>query len=94
MQGSIFKIMTFISVKGIAFLSTFPPRACGIATYTTDLMTAIVDKFPSFNLIPIPIEKGIEHIYPFYTPLKLNVSDLGSFDRLKEYINTSSDIDM
>lgn len=94
MQGSIFKIMTFISVKGIAFLSTFPPRACGIATYTTDLMTAIVDKFPSFNLIPIPIENGIEHIYPFYTPLKLNVSDHGSFDRLKEYINTSTDIDM
>lgn len=42
--------------KGVAFLSTFPPRACGIATYTTDLINAIASKFEeSYRLIPIPI---------------------------------------
>lgn len=81
--------------KGIGFLSTFPPRACGIATYTTDLMMAIADKFQSFDLIPIPIEtRGASYAYPFDASHKLDVSDPASFDRLSEYIHTSTDIDM
>jgi len=87
--------MASTSKKGIGFLSTFPPRACGIATYTTDLMLAIADKFHSFNLIPIPIENGgVGHAYRFASTQKLDVSDPCSFDRLMEYINTSADIDM
>ncbi|NGF55387.1 glycosyltransferase [Parapedobacter sp. SGR-10] len=87
--------MASTSKKGIGFLSTFPPRACGIATYTTDLMRAIAGKFHSFNLIPIPIEsEGAGHAYQFDTPQRLDVSDPGSFDRLTEYINTATDIDM
>ncbi|MFZ4262143.1 glycosyltransferase [Sphingobacterium sp. HJSM2_6] len=87
--------MTLISKKGIAFLSTFPPRACGIATYTTDLMTAIEHKFHAFNLLPIPIENdGIEQVYDFESNQKLQVYVPNSFDRLIEHINSTSTIDL
>ncbi len=35
--------------KNIIFLSTYPPRACGIATFTADLIKNLGDAFPSNN---------------------------------------------
>ncbi|WP_293901745.1 glycosyltransferase [Sphingobacterium sp. UBA5670] len=68
--------------RGIAFLSTYPPRACGIATYTTDLMKAISSKFEeSFRLIPIPIID--DHTSQYDCPLgKLDIADPLSFDSI------------
>lgn len=43
----------------ILFVSSFPPRECGIATYTQDLMNAITEKFgESFSLKICPIENN------------------------------------
>lgn len=36
----------------IGFVATFPPRKCGIATFTKDLVTAIDKKFNSHGLKP------------------------------------------
>lgn len=82
--------------RGIAFLSTFPPRACGIATYTTDLMKAISAKFQqSYDLIPIPIEEcSGKHIYDDAPFGIINMDDARSFDYLFEKIKLSKQVDL
>src|SRR5690606_27852719 len=78
--------------RGIAFLSTYPPRACGIATYTTDLMKAIASKFEeSYRLIPIPIIDDITSQED--GPLgKLDIANPLSFDTILENILFDQDI--
>ncbi|WP_437918788.1 glycosyltransferase [Sphingobacterium sp. LRF_L2] len=88
--------MTITQKKGIVFLSTFPPRACGIATYTTDLMTAISDKFlHAYELIPVPIEnEANKFVYDFVHDYVLNISEEDSFNDLLVHLNSSADIDL
>ncbi|MEI2272966.1 glycosyltransferase [Sphingobacterium sp. ML3W] len=82
--------------RGIAFLSTFPPRACGIATYTTDLMKAISSKFEdSYDLIPIPIVETRDQANYDQAPLGiLEIGDPVSFDTLFENIQHYKNIDI
>lgn len=78
--------------KGLAFLSTFPPRACGIATYTTDLINAIASKFEeSYRLIPIPIVDN--NTSQDDGPLgKLDILNPLSFDNILQNILCDLDI--
>lgn len=88
--------MISTSKRGIAFLSTFPPRACGIATYTTDLIKAISSKFQgSYHLIPIPIEESKS--YTDYDSALLGILDMAdplSFDAIFENIQLYKHIDL
>ena len=39
----------------IAFIGNYLPRQCGIATFTTDLCTAVATEFGSGHLFAIPV---------------------------------------
>lgn len=61
---------TLASVKEVAYVSTFPPRKCGIATFTADLVSSIskLDRLNAQRVISIdgrrlfkPAYAGIEH---------------------------------
>ncbi len=44
-------------ISEIVFLTFYPPRKSGIATYSQDLMEALLKKFgPSFKLTVLPLE--------------------------------------
>ena len=48
---------------GILFITTCPPRECGIATYSQDLISAIRNKFgQSFTISVCPVESAAEPI--------------------------------
>ncbi len=58
------------SVKEVAYLSTFPPRKCGIATFTADLVNSIsqLNKLKDQRVISIdgrrlfkPVYGGVQH---------------------------------
>ena len=88
--------MSILSKTSIAFISTFPPRACGIATYTTDLISAIESKFnKAYKLMTIPLEiKGMHHDYGNKQEYILETFDTHSYLMLANHLNSSREIDI
>jgi glycosyltransferase involved in cell wall biosynthesis len=78
----------------ILFITSYPPRECGIATYSQDLITALNKKFSnSFNIGICALESEDEkHDYSGETEYILNVDDPGSFASLAKNINDDTDI--
>ncbi|PJJ67314.1 glycosyltransferase [Chryseobacterium geocarposphaerae] len=80
----------------IIFISTFPPKVCGIATYTQDLIKSLHSKFgESFETIICPMEtEGENYEYEEHPEYKLNISDAVSFLELAEKINRNDNIQL
>jgi glycosyltransferase involved in cell wall biosynthesis len=80
----------------ILFISSHPPRECGIATYSQDLLKALNDKFKrSFKLSICPIETDSErHIYSDDVKYILNTDYPKAFITLAKFINDSDNIKM
>jgi glycosyltransferase involved in cell wall biosynthesis len=80
----------------ILFISSFPPRECGIATYSQDLIKALKNKFNhSFKISICPLESDSEkHIY--HEPIRyvLNADVSIDFINLAETINFDENIKM
>ncbi len=53
-----------VNKAGLLFITTCPPRECGIATYSQDLITAIRNKFSSsFSISLCPVASSKEPLY-------------------------------
>ncbi|WP_276877403.1 glycosyltransferase [Chryseobacterium joostei] len=80
----------------IVFISTFPPKVCGIATYCQDLVTSLQLKFKeSFKIIICPMETEDEkYQYTEKIEYSLNTSDAISYLELAERINKNDNIQL
>jgi glycosyltransferase involved in cell wall biosynthesis len=78
----------------ILFITSYPPRECGIASYSQDLITALNKKFSnSFNVSICALESENErHDYTGEIEYILNVDDPGSFASVANNINDDDDI--
>src|SRR5450759_1416947 len=92
-----------ISVKGqsenlpeILFVTSYPPRECGIATYSHDLINALNNKFSSsFSIKVCALESGDEaYSYPVEVKYVLKTSLADSYERLAIAINKDEHIKM
>ncbi len=72
----------------VLFMTSFPPRECGIATYSQDLLKALDNKFnDSFSLKVCALEAGrSNHIYPGEVEYILNTEDATEFVALSNSI--------
>ena len=63
-------------MKEILCITTYPPRECGIATFSDDLINAIHRKFAqNFAVRVCAVESTLEkHTYPAIVKYKLNSS--------------------
>ncbi|RQO33859.1 mannosyltransferase [Chryseobacterium sp. KBW03] len=80
----------------IIFISTFPPKVCGIATYCQDLIKSLQIKFrESFKIIICPMETEDENYhYDENTEYRLNTSDAISYLELADKINKNDNIQL
>ena len=73
----------------ILFITSYPPRECGIATYSQDLIRVLNYEFSrSFQIRVCPLESESEtHIYGDDTKYLLNVDQPDGFTNLAQSIN-------
>jgi glycosyltransferase involved in cell wall biosynthesis len=72
----------------VAFIGNYLPRQCGIATFTTDLCSAVADEYGSGRLFAIPVnDPESRYEYPEQVRLELEQEDLGSYERAAEFLN-------
>jgi len=72
----------------IAFVGNYLPRQCGIATFTTDLCTALATEYGSGRLFAIPVnDPESSYEYPEQVRLELEQEDLTSYERAAEFLN-------
>jgi glycosyltransferase involved in cell wall biosynthesis len=78
----------------IAVIGNFLPRQCGIATFTTDLCSAISAEYGTARLLALPVndtEQGYD--YPARVRWSLAQDDLRSYQEAAEFLNFNN-IDM
>ncbi len=80
----------------ILFITSYPPRECGIATYSQDLIEALKNKFShSFKVSICPLESDSEkHDYTEEIKYTLNTDVPDAFELLSKEINENEAIRM
>ncbi|WP_081981706.1 glycosyltransferase family 4 protein [Alistipes sp. ZOR0009] len=78
----------------ILVVTSYPPRECGIATYSQDLVKSITKKFgDSFSIKICALESGpSQYSYPPEVKLVFDTSDLGRYQQVAQAINRDSRI--
>jgi glycosyltransferase involved in cell wall biosynthesis len=72
----------------IAVIGNYLPRQCGIATFTTDLCTAIASEYGSARLFAIPVnDPESNYEYPDRVRMELEQEDCPSYERAAEFLN-------
>jgi glycosyltransferase involved in cell wall biosynthesis len=83
-------------IPEILFITSYPPRECGIATYSQDLVKALNSKFNrSFKINICPLESDNEQ-YSYGDDVKyiLNTNYPEAFKTLAGFINNDADIEL
>src|SRR6187401_1950752 len=85
---------TINKLPEILFITSYPPRECGIATYSQDLIIALNNKFNhSFRLHICALESENEkHNYTSEIKYILNTDHPDAFIKLAKTINENADI--
>ena len=78
-------------IRKIAFLGDYLPRKCGIATFTSDLLTSVAAEYPQSQCFAVPVndvEQGYE--YPSVVRFEIEEQDLASYQRAADFLNISN----
>jgi glycosyltransferase involved in cell wall biosynthesis len=72
----------------IAFVGNYLPRECGIATFTTDLCTALTAEYGEGRLFAMPVnDPDSSYDYPEQVRLELTQEDRASYERAADFLN-------
>ncbi|HEX7482771.1 MAG TPA: glycosyltransferase family 4 protein [Candidatus Bathyarchaeia archaeon] len=78
------------SVKRIGYFSTYPPRECGIANFTKDLIDAICDLNEFKHSVIAINEKGALYDYDRRVKWNIDRDDAQDYVKAAEYVNSSN----
>ena len=78
-------------VRTIAVLGNYVPRQCGIATFTTDLTTAIATEYAATNCFVLAMnDAGKRHVYPPRVRFEIAETDIPSYRRAADFLNVGA----
>ncbi|MGE5637527.1 MAG: glycosyltransferase family 4 protein [Chloroflexota bacterium] len=81
---------SYNSENRVAYLSTYPPKKCGIATFTRDLINAI-GEFDEFDPAVIAInETQAKYNYDKRVKLIIDRNSIDDYIQAAEYVNSSN----
>ncbi|ACK42724.1 MULTISPECIES: glycosyltransferase family 4 protein [Dictyoglomus] len=89
-------IRNYLDKINVAFLSTYPPRACGLATFTEDLIKEIDKIAPLYNpYVDTSVIAVSDDKYTYDTKVIKEINQFNKVDyfELAQYLN-DSDIDL
>src|SRR6202142_186095 len=82
---------TVSEIQKIAFLGDYLPRKCGIATFTSDVLSAVAAAHPKSQCFAVPVNDirgGYE--YPKEVRFEIEEQDLPSYLRAADFLNISN----
>ena len=72
----------------VGFLGTYPPRRCGIATFTRDLATGMQSADARVKAMAVAVtEAGGRHEYPEAVEYEIQQGTKGDYARAAEFVN-------
>lgn len=84
-------MQTASELRTIAFLGDYLPRKCGIATFTSDLLTAITTEYPEKKCFAVPVnDVAAGYEYPDVVRFEIEEQDLSSYQRAADFLNISN----
>jgi hypothetical protein len=84
------KLVLDSNSKRIGYLSTYPPRECGIANFTKDLIDAICELDELKPSIIAINEKGAIYDYERRVKWKIDRDNTEDYVKAAEYVNSSN----
>ena len=79
------------NIRKIAFLGDYLPRKCGIATFTSDVLSAVAAEHPQTECFAVPVNDipgGYE--YPPVVRFEIEEQDPPSYQRAADFLNMSN----
>jgi glycosyltransferase involved in cell wall biosynthesis len=78
-------------VRKIAFVADYLPRKCGIATFTSDLLTAVAAAYPQSNCLSVSVnDLKAGYAYPEAVRFEIEEQDISSYLRAADFLNISN----
>ena len=75
-------------IKSVALIGSYLPRQCGIATFTADLATAILDNDPGIDCSIVAMNDRHEgYQYPDTVKLQISQDQLNEYRRAADFLN-------
>ncbi|HEU5070719.1 MAG TPA: hypothetical protein VFV96_09950 [Verrucomicrobiae bacterium] len=82
------------AIRRVAFLGDYPPRKCGIATFSTVLRCSVAAAFPAIQCLVVPVnDLAGGYDYPGEVRFEIAEQDLTSYLRASDFLNIT-DVDV
>lgn len=79
--------MPLVPLRRIAFVGTYPPRRCGIATFTRDLRDAVAAGLVDAECLVVPVVDAAADDHPPEVRFTIRDDSLPAYRRAAEYLN-------